>query len=107
VLGMGVFHEFLTGLCCHRNRCCFLLNHLVPLSIRSPRVCHRSIQLSLCSCIHRCSCGLYSRWYRLPPCRWNFLSSAAAVLIYTELGINLVQCICNTGSSMIISKRYK
>jgi hypothetical protein len=42
MLGMGAIHEFLTGLCCHRNHCCFLLNHpcssFYQISMRLPQI---------------------------------------------------------------------
>lgn len=42
VLEMGAFREIFTGLCCHRNQCCFLLNHpcssFHQISMRLPQI---------------------------------------------------------------------
>lgn len=107
VLGMGAFHEILTGLCCHRNRCCFLLNHpgssfyqismrlpqidpTVPMFVHSPLLM-RFVQplISSSSVLMKFPLVCCSSTY-LYPARYKF-----------------VLHICNTGSSVIISNRYK
>ena len=62
VLGMGAFQEFLTGLCCHRNRCCLLLNHpcssFYQISMRLPQ-----IDPTVCMLVHS---PLLVRFVQLP-----------------------------------------